>query len=79
MNDLWWSEAATGGLWKSSSSKFRKFHRKTQAFSPAFLLKKTPIQVISCKICKIFKKNYFEEHLRTTASGGGSSGDFQEK
>ena len=52
---------------------------KSQAFSPAALLKKTPIQVISCKICKSFKKNYFEEHLRTTASGGGSSGDFQEK
>ena len=52
---------------------------KSQAFSPATLLKKTPIQMISCKICKTFNKNYFEEHLRTTASGGGSSGDFQEK
>ena len=24
--------------------------------------------MFSCKICKIFKKTYFEEHLQTTAS-----------
>ena len=28
----------------------------------------TPAQVLSCKICEIFKNNYFEEHLRTAAS-----------
>ena len=27
----------------------------------------TPTQVFSCKICKIFKNTYFEEHLQTTA------------
>ena len=26
--------------------------------------------MLSCEICKIFKNNYFEEHLRTTASNG---------
>ena len=29
----------------------------------------TPAQVFSCEICKIFKNTYFDEHLRTTASG----------
>ena len=31
-------------------------------------IKKTPTQVFSCEIREIFKNNYFEEHLRTTAS-----------
>ena len=35
---------------------------------PATLLKKTPTQVLSCKICEIFKNTYSGEHLRTTAS-----------
>ena len=26
------------------------------------------MQVLSCEICEIFRNNYFEEHLRTTAS-----------
>ena len=26
--------------------------------------------MLSCEICKIFKNNYFEEHLRTTAFNG---------
>ena len=26
--------------------------------------------MLSCEICKIFKNNYFEENLRTTASNG---------
>ena len=30
--------------------------------------KETPTQVISCEICEFYKNNYFEEHLRTTAS-----------
>ena len=25
--------------------------------------------VLSCEICEIFKKTYFEEHVRTTTSG----------
>ena len=29
----------------------------------------TPKQVFSCEISKIFKDTYFEEHLRTAASG----------
>ena len=28
-----------------------------------------PIQVFSCEYCRIFMKTYFEEHLRTAASG----------
>ena len=31
-------------------------------------VKKTPTQILSCEICKIFKNTYFKEHLRTTAS-----------
>ena len=30
--------------------------------------KENPTQVFSCEYCKIFKKAYFEEHLRTAAS-----------
>ena len=30
--------------------------------------KNTPAQVFFCEICEIFKYNYFEEYLRTTAS-----------
>ena len=32
-------------------------------WGPATLLKKTPTQVFSCEIYKLFKNNYFEEHL----------------
>ena len=32
------------------------------------VIKKAPIQVISCEICKIFKNNYFEDHLWTATS-----------
>ena len=38
------------------------------SWGPATLLKKTPTQVLSCKTCKHFKNNYFEEHLWTSAS-----------
>ena len=41
---------------------------KLQFWGPATLLKKTPIQVLSCEIRKLFKNNYFEEHLWTSAS-----------
>ena len=30
--------------------------------------KETPTQTLSCEYCEIFKKSYFEEHLRTAAS-----------
>ena len=35
---------------------------------PATLLKQESKQVSSCQYCKIFKKTYFEEHLRMAAS-----------
>ena len=41
---------------------------KFEFWGPATLLKKTPTQVLSCEICKLFKNNYFEEHLMTSAS-----------
>ena len=28
--------------------------------------------MLSCEVCETFKNTYFEEHLRTTASGWGS-------
>ena len=33
------------------------------------LIKKTPVQMLSCEFCKIFKSSFLTEHLRTTASG----------
>ena len=41
---------------------------KLQFWGPATLLKKTPAQMLSCEIYKLFKNNYFEEHLWTSAS-----------
>ena len=38
--------------------------------------KETPTQVFSCEYCKIFKNTYFEEHLRTAASGFTGFRDF---
>ena len=32
-----------------------------QFWGPVTILKKTPAQVLSCEICKLFKSNYFEE------------------
>ena len=51
MNDLWWSEAASGDLWKSSSSKFRKFHRKT------YLLESLFDKVAGFQPCNFIKKD----------------------
>ena len=31
--------------------------------------KETITQLLSCEICEIFKNAYFEDHLRTAASG----------
>ena len=41
---------------------------KLQFWGSATLLTKTPTQVLSCEICEIFTKNYFEEQLWTAAS-----------
>ena len=40
---------------------------KLQFWETATLLKKTLTQVFSCQICKLFKNNYFEEHLWMSA------------
>ena len=48
--------------------RWNLFFIKLQTFSPTTLLKETPTQVLSCEICESFNNNYFEEHLRTTAS-----------
>ena len=45
---------------------------KAPAWRPTILLKKTPAQVLFCKICKIIKSTYFLEHRRTAASENGS-------
>ena len=42
------------------------FSIKLQFWGPATLLKKTPAQVLSREIYKLFKNNYFEEHLWNT-------------
>ena len=34
-----------------------------------FNTKETPTQVFCCDFCEIFKRTYFGEQLRTTASG----------
>ena len=41
---------------------------KLQFWRPAALLKKIPTQVLPCDIWKLFKNNYFGEHLWTSAS-----------
>ena len=41
---------------------------KLKFWGLATLLKKTPMEVLSCEICKHFKNNYFEEHLWMPAS-----------
>ena len=41
---------------------------KLQFGGPATLLKKTSNQVLSSEIYKLFKNNYFEKHLWTSAS-----------
>ena len=41
---------------------------KLQFWGPATLLKKTSTQLLSWETWKLFKSNYFEEHLWTSAS-----------
>ena len=56
---------------KRYSWKFDKFYRKTPVLESLFnKVAETPTQVFSCEICQIFKKTYFEEHLRKTFSVG---------
>ena len=43
------------------------FMTKLKALSPATLLKKTPTQVFSCKICEIFKNTFFYSTPRVAA------------
>ena len=63
---------------KRCSQKFRKFHGKTSVLESLFnkaaglglqlYQLETPTQMLSCKICEIYKNTFFEEHLRTAAS-----------
>ena len=41
---------------------------KLQTFKPAYLLKRDSNTGVFCEHCEIFKNNYSEVHLRTTAS-----------
>ena len=41
---------------------------KLQTLSCKFFKKEALVQVFSCKLSKIFKKAFFTEHLRATAS-----------
>ena len=81
----WKPETVRSSYWKSSVKtgvlkKFANFTGKSlcwslfliklQFWGPATLLKKTPTQVLSCEICKLFKSNNFEEHLWVFASKG---------
>ena len=38
------------------------------AIRTAILLKRVSSKVFSCEYCKTFKKNYFDEHLRSAAT-----------
>ena len=63
---------------KNFQSEFRNIHRKTHVLEPLFnkvagfkacnFIKETPTQEFSYEYCEIFKKTYFEKHLRTAAS-----------
>ena len=60
-------------LQNSCSWIIRKIHKKKPVLESLFnkvavlrtvtLLKKAPTQMLSCEICKLFKNNYFEEHM----------------
>ena len=51
-----------------SKSLFNRLFLTLQFWGPATLLRKTSTLMLSCKVSKIFKNNYFEEHLWTSAS-----------
>ena len=71
-------QSSEGALSKNVPKNLPKFTEKHLCWSlfliklefsgSATLLKKTLRQVLSCEIWKIFKSNYFEEHLWTTGS-----------
>ena len=44
------------------------FLTKVQGRDCNFIKMRLPTQVLSCKICKIFKNTYFEKHLQTSVS-----------
>ena len=48
--------------------KISQISQENTCVGVSFYEKETPTQVLSCKICEIFKNTCFEEHLRTTAS-----------
>ena len=73
------SETATGNdLWKKVYLKMSQIspENKTPVLESLFnkvavlracnVIKKIRTQELSCKICEVFKNNYFEEHLWTT-------------
>ena len=74
----WKPETVRSSHWRCSVKQgvLEKFHCKkpllqslfSKATVPAILLKKSPTQVLSCEICKLFKNNYFEYHLWTSTS-----------
>ena len=62
--DVQWNKV----FFKISQISQESIFNKVAILRAATLLKKAPMQVVSCKICEIFKNNCFEEHLWTTAS-----------
>ena len=50
--------------------RWRIFLIMLQAFTLQAFYKETPTQVLSCEVWETFKNTYFEEHLKTTSSGG---------
>ena len=62
--------AVEGGLWKKllQHSQENKCAGVSSTRQHATRLKRDSKQVFSCQYCEIFKKTYFEEHLRTAAS-----------
>ena len=76
----WKPETARRSHWRCSVEKFVfknftgkhlcccLFLIKSQFWGPETLLRKTPTEVLSSEIWKIFKNNFFEEHLWSTAS-----------
>ena len=55
----------TCSIKRAAFKKFALFTGKQlKACKKKLYQKETPIQVLSCEYCKIFKNTYFEEHLR---------------
>ena len=67
-----YSEAATGDVHENihmETPVLESLFNKAAGLPVCkFIKKETPIQVFSCDYCKVFKKTYFEEYLRTAAS-----------